>query len=366
MPLGGFGPPPGAKNAAAIQNAASSIKTTPTKNVMTTPVKKEPAWMMNAAQKLAFLKHGSAEKPVKRIISRASSESGSMPSPESSSEESPVDGGSKVRTIPNGARTIPIPSTAERAAVNALQSSEKTAVNALLMAAMAMTEMSGKDHTSGNDHTINDNPHDSFATNGTSGVSSAAATSPLNNRENNKSHSNSPEATIRTADEHFETPQRNLLKKFMSPKRKVGDRNAEYDPSTSTNDYDNHIESRNLESADAYNKNGDDDEDSPKREHPGDGTPSLLQKVKRSRLGSLRKGAQLLERVKSNGDEHVLETATTISGVLPMEMATPAKEKGGVKIADLTPVSARCIDFKNMRVNDSTSDHTVVDSVVQS
>lgn len=229
-----------------------------------------------------------------------------------------------------------------------------------------MTEMSGKDHTSGNDHTINDNPHDSFATNGTSGVSSAAATSPLNNRENNKSHSNSPEATIRTADEHFETPQRNLLKKFMSPKRKVGDRNAEYDPSTSTNDYDNHIESRNLESADAYNKNGDDDEDSPKREHPGDGTPSLLQKVKRSRLGSLRKGAQLLERVKSNGDEHVLETATTISGVLPMEMATPAKEKGGVKIADLTPVSARCIDFKNMRVNDSTSDHTVVDSVVQS
>ncbi|VEU41821.1 unnamed protein product [Pseudo-nitzschia multistriata] len=342
QPLGGFGPPPSTNNAATTQ--APSAKTTPTKNVITTPVKKEPAWMMNAAHNLAFLKHGSAEKP-KRIISRAPSESGSMPSNESSSEESPVAGSSKIRTVQNSNRGMPIPSTAERAAVNALQSSEKTAVNALLMAAMAMTEMSGQDQTG----------------NHTSGTSSAATTPPLNNLANNNNRHYSPEGTVRGADDHFETPQRNLLKKFMSPKRKVSDRNAETIPSTKNTNSDDHVESRNLEYSDAY-QNGD--EDSPKREHPGDGTPSLLQKVKRSRLGSLKKGARLLERVKSNGDQHVTETTTTEtnSEVLPMEMATPAKEKGA-KIAALTPVSARCIDFKNMRVNDSSSDRAVVDSI---
>eukprot|EP00536_Pseudo-nitzschia_multiseries_P002923 jgi/Psemu1/295027/fgenesh1_pm.41_\ len=228
---------------------------------------------------------------------------------------------------------------------------------------MAMTEMSGHDQKSGNDHTSSENQQDSYPSNGTSGVSAVAHASPLNKREKNTSHNNSPEATIRAIDDHFETPQRNLLKKFMSPKRKASDRNTESCPSTNGNNSANHVESRSQESYDACTQNGELDEDSPKREHPGDGTPSLLQKVKRSRLGSLKKGGRLLDRAKSNGDERVLETTSTTSEVLPMEMATPAKDKGGVKIADLTPVSARCIDFKNMRMNDSTSDRAVVDSI---
>jgi len=360
MPLGGFGPPPSTNNAATNRNPATIITTTPTKSAMTTPVKKEPSWMMNAAQNLAFLKHGSAEKP-KRIISRAPSESGSMPSLESSSEESPVAGANKIKAGFNGARSMPVPSTAERAAVNALQSSEKTAVNALLMAAMAMTEMSGHDHKTGNDHGNHEKRQDSNASSGTHGVSAVANASPLNNRENNASQNNSPEATTRVTDDHFETPQRNLLKKFMSPKRKVSDRNDEKGPSTNGDKTESHIESRNLESYDDYSNNGEDEEDSPKREHPGDGTPSLLQKVKRSRLGSLKKGARLLERAKSNVDQQASDTTSATNGVLPMEMVTPAKDK--VKIADLTPVSARCIDFKNMRVNDSTSDRAVDDRI---
>jgi len=158
----------------------------------------------------------------------------------------------------------------------------------------------------------------------------------------------------------------------MSPKRKVSDRNSEEKISSmNKNDSYNHTESsmalsRNLSASKAFieNENEHDDEESPKREHPGDGTPSLHQKVKRSRLGSLKKGARLLEREKSNSDQHFLETTSANNGVLPMEMTTPAKGTGGVKIADLTPVSARCIDFQKMRVNDSTSDPAVVDSVL--
>jgi hypothetical protein len=55
MPPGGFGPPPGANNAAINPNAAANVKITPTKNIMTTPVKKEPSWMMNAAQHLVSI-----------------------------------------------------------------------------------------------------------------------------------------------------------------------------------------------------------------------------------------------------------------------------------------------------------------------
>jgi len=52
MPPGGFGPPPGANNANTATNA-NVITKTPTKSViMTTPVKKEPSWMVNAAQNL--------------------------------------------------------------------------------------------------------------------------------------------------------------------------------------------------------------------------------------------------------------------------------------------------------------------------
>jgi len=51
------------------------------------------------------------------------------------------------------------------------------------------------------------------------------------------------------------------------------------------------------------------------------------------------------------------------NGVVPMVMSTPAKHTSTEgKITDLTPVSARCIDFKKMRVNDSNSDPAVVDT----
>lgn len=266
-----------------------------------------------------------------------------MPSLASSSEDSPV-GSSKIRTTKtpfvNGVRSIASPTTAERAAVNALKSSEKTAINALLMAAMAMTETDGDKY----DYAKNrENRQDASTKNGASFASSVATPSTFNNRESNIYNNDSPEATNRATDDHFETPQRNLLKKFMSPKRKVGDQNSG----------ERDIPMRNLASSDAYReKEEDDDDDSPKREHPGDGTPSLLQKVKRSRLGSLKKGARFLEGENSNGDEQFLEaTSSSTNGIFPMEMSTPAKGMGGVNIADLTPVSARCIDFKKMRMN---------------
>ena len=290
-----------------------------------------------------------------------------MPSLSSSSEESPVVSGSKLRTktlIVNGARNIPIPNAAEQAAVDALKSSEKTAVNALLMAAMAMTEMAGDRHGVTN----NENRHDDSTKSGSLFTTSLSTTSPLNDRDNNHYNEGSPEATKRSTDEHFETPQRNLMKKFMSPKRKVSDRNAEERYASSSRTTLGCADSsksptKNLDSSDVDSESEHDDEESPKREHPGDSTPSLLQKMKRSRLGSLKKGARLLDWEKCNGDNHLLEKTSTTNGVLPMEMSTPAKAKGGIEISDLTPVSARCIDFKKMRVNDSSSDPAVVDSV---
>lgn len=327
----------------------------------------------------AFLRHGSAEKP-KRIISRAPSEAGSMPSLTSSSEESPIVGAgsgklARTKTLPvNGARSILTPSTAERAAVNALQSSEKTAVNALLMAAMAMTEMSGQEHT--NNRSNNENTHNaSVSTTNNNDISAkdtvtTAATSspPLDIRRHNidqygsEKNNCSPEATIR-ADDQFETPQRNLLKKFMSPKRKANETKIQKEiPLTKNKSDHNKSKSSSLRMASLDdsidNEDDDDDDESPKRdrEHPGDGIPSMHQKMKRSRLGSLKKGARLVE----GGNSSVLEAT---NGVVPMVMSTPAKHTSTEgKITDLTPVSARCIDFKKMRVNDSNSDPAVVDT----
>ena len=51
MPPGGFGPRPEESDA----DATSTVKTTPTKNMMSTPIKKEPSWMMSAAQNLVCI-----------------------------------------------------------------------------------------------------------------------------------------------------------------------------------------------------------------------------------------------------------------------------------------------------------------------
>ena len=285
-----------------------------------------------------------------------------MPSLVSSSEGSPIAGSSSTKSEPTkaltvkGVRSIPVPSTAERAAVNALQSSEKTAVNALLMAAMAMTEMSGHKHKY---EAINDeNRQDASIRNADISGEDAiptneAYTPPLKNSQNDSNHcgndnNGSPDATIRV-DDKFETPQRNLLKKFMSPKRKSSETKAEEGASSTASNL-SCTESK-LSSNDLGCE--DDDDESPKREHPGDGTPSIGQKVKRSRLGSLKKGVRLLDMENPNEKK-------SMNGGIPMELTTPAKGKEG-NIADLTPVSARCIDFKKMRVNDSSSDPAVVD-----
>jgi len=260
--------------------------------------------------------------------------------PSLSSEESPKSRKSEKKTKAKGASDIPPPSTSERAAVNALESSEKTAVNALLMAARAMTEMSGPGVG---------------AKNGSNDGASMVATPPMANGQGNTKDDGTPESCIMRTEDEFETPQKNLLGKFMSPKRKASE--AEHSEARE------HLGDQNEETADGplrkkknvqrsqSRERSEDDDDSPKREYPGDGTPAVEQKVKRSRLGSTKKGAE----------NDIITQSVVESRDSPMEMETPAKAKTS-KVSDLTPVSARCIDFKKMRVNDSSSDPAVVDS----
>ncbi|KAG7357144.1 Tesmin/TSO1-like CXC domain protein [Nitzschia inconspicua] len=236
--------------------------------------KKDPA-RHEAAYSLTFLKHGSAEKPA-RTNSSDKSEAGSMPS--LASEESPTGRGGFQRHA-ELAKTVP-PNTP---AIESMPSSEQTAVDALLMAARAMTEMTELQE-------------------GTSVNAADAATPPIMNGYQNDE---SPEDNMRTA-------QRNLLDKFKSPKRKLGDG----DKGTNDDTCDNATDT------------------SPKRDHPhGD----LSEFSKRTRLGSLINGS----------DDGLSETHNDA-----MEMSTPAKGTSGA-LSDLTPVSARCIDFQNMRVNDA-------------
>jgi hypothetical protein len=121
----------------------------------------------------AFLKHASpaaAEKP-KRTSSVDTTEVGSMPS--LASEESPAE------RKTDDMKTV---SVAGASAMPELMSSEKTAVNALLMAAMAMTEISGHD---------------------------TQATTP-------------PPPAVKMdelIEDNHKTPQRNLLGAFKSPKQ---------------------------------------------------------------------------------------------------------------------------------------------------
>ncbi|KAL3923070.1 MAG: hypothetical protein SGILL_001863 [Bacillariaceae sp.] len=259
-------------------------------------VVRQDASYQEAAYSLAFLKHGTPEKPG-RTNSRDHSEAGSMPS--LASEESPT-GARVAQKLAAGIGSMPPPSTSEKAAVNALQSSEKTAVNALLMAARAMVGGSSGAQGTSRRGLQNSNGLESL---------SAAATPPVNNVAVDCA---TPDTSF-VAEEHFETPQRSL---FTSPKRKAGE-------ATPTN-------GAKASAADV----------SPKRDHPGDTiTPSVDQKMKRSRIGSVIKGPA------ENGDNG--EAAANASSA-PMEMSTPAK--GTTAKPDLTPVSARIIDFKKMSV----------------
>jgi hypothetical protein len=288
--------------------------------------KKREPWMMNAAQNLvrytnlrsrvntrhafsnnrfllfqAFLKHASpmAEKP-KRTHSVDNGEVGSMPS--LASEESPAERKTDdVKTISvAGASSIPEPT-----------SSEKTAVNALLMAAMAMAEMSGQSNES-------------------------VSTPPAGQKME----------VDPTTEENFETPQKNLMKKFKSPKRKKSSESEAANPQD-TSTQPNAAEYRRQGSGHDSSPSSNSDDESPKREHPGDDTPSNAQKVKRSRIGSLKKGPRNL------GDDLSDEMlGNRVQAVIDNSFSTP-QTKGKSQNGDLTPVSARCIDFKKMHVNEA-------------
>jgi hypothetical protein len=247
----------------------------------------------------AFLKHASpAAAKAKRTSSVDTGEVGSMPSLASDTgEESPAErktGDMKTVSVA-GASAMPEPT-----------SSEKTAVNALLMAAMAMTEMSG---------------HDTQAT-----------TPP-------------PAAKNGPIEDDHETPQRNLLGAFKSPKRKQSEAANPQDLSS----YPADGPTRGGSSETSSPCPGS-DEDSPKREHPGNDTPSNQQKTKRSRIGSLKKGPRNLGSEMSE---------TPMKAAPPShkknDMMTTPKTKGDGKKNELTPVSARCIDFRKMHVNDTNS-----------
>jgi hypothetical protein len=302
------------------------------------------------------------------------SESGSMPLLTSSSEESPNSSSGGKAAHWKGGTGIPVmppPSTAERAAINQLASSEKTAVNALLMAAMAMTEMSSPANETVQVGGADSKLRASEGTDVVGNIEAAATTPPSNNTYGGNSNEGTPEAHI-NAEDHFETPQRNLMGKFMSPKRKAsGASPVEVKSSRGTpmsveparkKGQGQYKEAMMREEEEDEDDGGDDE--SPKREHPGDDTPGVQQKIKRSRLGSLKKGTRLMTQQLSHGRRANLGSTTksTNGGFVPMEMATPAKGKDG-SVADLTPVSARCIDFKKMRVNDSTADEAAADSV---
>lgn len=230
----------------------------------------------DAAQNLAFLKHGSPEP--KRTHSVDKSEASSMPSL-TSLEESHGGGDSTGRSKP-----------------------EKTAVNALLMAAMVMTEQAE------------------------SGDSKVAATPPTMNDTPTVGKQDTPES-VSTAADNYETPQRNLMSKFASPKRKAIE-------ATKTDA----VSARGSDHEQYRNPNADDeneDDESPKLDYPGDGdghnaAPSEEgQKVKRSRCSARR------------------------SSCAAMDLATPAKGGDDAAMPSITPVTARIIDFKKMRVGDS-------------
>lgn len=215
-------------------------------------------------------------------------------------------------------------STAEkkRSVSEAPNTAERTAVNALLMAAAAMPEFAEQPVVK------------------------------LEPTQDNAPLSTPPDIRMTKVDEssqeEYETPQKNLFKQFQSPKRKQSD--------TDLQDVKDHGPMRgggtsSSESSPSGADDNDNEEESPKRELAEmTVTPSVAQKVKRSRVGSLIKEGPN----RNLGREMAVdETSSRIkTAASPMMMETP-KQKKPTKVTELTPVSARCIDFKRMQVNGS-------------
>ena len=182
------------------------------------------------------------------------------------------------------------------------------------MAAMAMTEMSGQNNGEEEDE--------------------AKAAVPTPGKD---------DKTTPMEEDDCETPQKNLLTKFNSPKRKQSDPDNTIKTTMNGNNNNN-------------NDNSDEDEEdeSPKRDHPGSNTPySNEQKVKRSRLGSHKKFPRSLGK-----DMEQQRLASSVLNGLNNNGAaitTTPKQKGQINNKDLTPVSARCIDFRKMHVNETNA-----------
>lgn len=247
---------------------------------------------------------------------------GSMPSL-TSSEGSPND--SKADEVPSQ-KLKPVSLTTLEP-----NTAEKTAVNALLMAAVAMTEMS------------------SNAAPATTEV--PLVSTPPNHRTEN---------VAPMEEEDCKTPQKNLLRQFQSPKRKQADTESpgEHKEQNSVTPKMSQAKMRpqpnnnggsSSESSPSGTGTGEEDNDeSPKRDNSEltDMTPSLQQKTKRSRIGSVRKGTS-----RNLGQEMAHDQPS------PMVMQTPKQAKNPVT-NDLTPVSARCIDFKRMHVGKGSPERT--------
>jgi hypothetical protein len=214
--------------------------------------------------------------------------------PSLASEESPT-GGRGLQRHSEWQRTVE-PTTPS---IESLPSSEQTAVNALLMAARAMPErMDHQDRTRAEMFEFQTPPM-------------------LNGTESD----GTPDDSLRTA-------QRNLLCKFTSPKRK-----ADHTVDTRGNP-SSHIQ--------ANRPRGPSKSEEIRVNNSDETAQDSTQLAKRSRLGSL--GMDINEDgrfdVKRDKDD--------------MVVSTPAKCSSSClsTTTEWTPVSARCIDFKHMRVSE--------------
>jgi hypothetical protein len=274
-------------------------------------------WKICLTFSQAFLKHSSPAANKSRPNSAAyNGEIASSPS--LTSENSPVEPKlEEVSTVSTtGASNIPEPT-----------SSEKAAVNALLMAAMAMAEM------------------------GSSSSSLVAAV-----RSPQSSDVGSPEVKEPPDETYYETPikARDLSEKLRDSKRQqpmaseIQKNGAQY-PKLTAN-----------EARTSFSDNGstvETDDDSPKRDLPDETSSGQHPKVKRSRIGSHRKGIRNLGEEMSSDHVNVENVSFPFNsyghdyaGVDTMVETTPRAKTG--KKEEITPVSARCIDFRRMNVNE--------------
>lgn len=252
----------------------------------------------------AFLKH-SSPVPNKTVSSRTPPQDGEASLPSLTSSEPSWNDSQPDEIQVSTAQK-------QRSVSEAPNTDERTAVSALLMAAFVVSNETQETLSSETP------PHS---------IEEAMVSTPPDTR-----------ATFTTNEEDYETPQKNLLKQFQSPKRKQSETEHRMDhgPMRSGNG------TSSTESSPGVQADENENDDSPKRELlEMVVSPIVEQKIKRSRIGSILKGPNrnLAAEMRLGGEAN---TAT-------MAMETPKQTKTAATNA-LTPVSARCIDFKRMHV----------------